>query len=458
MIRNRLIIQQTSFFLFIAVLIFLPIFTISAQELFWENPELLVENNVWFPLTAYNEKSSIIMWQEFDESDNGSVEMSISLMTAIDDKNWIKRNKVLGPFSFTGDKVSISSLVVDASGLIYIAVSSSTEGILIYLSSDNGESFKLIGKPGGKETTTVSPKLFITESSSLILFVTQSVIENRTAFNQESTLGITYSVSSNGRSWSDYVPLVSGSSLSNVYLPFHVSDRNIEHVVFQASPEESRFYQLYHISSRDRGRTWSAPALITDIAENGNRSVDFDNQRVFLKEFRGNLYISWERKLGNGPALSYYGELNTDTGVLNKVEAISGDGISTNPVNNPQLYINHGIPVALWYNNIGQVVLAGRENNEWTGIDIPGQTVGGLSNFCRFLSVGNEMNIVWQSDIGENTGLTRLTQDKTVSDITVFPVNFKSSALSQDRYTVSWDLPSDSSGIAGFSYSLDRNE
>lgn len=458
MIRNRLKIEQISFFFFTAVLLFFPNFIISAQELFWENPELLVENNVWFPLTAFNEESSIIMWQEFDESDNGSAEMSISLMTAADGKNWNKSHKVLGPFPFTGDKVSVSSLAVDASGLIYIAVASSSEGILIYSSSNDGESFKLIGKPGGKETTTVSPKLFVTGSNSLILFVTQSIIEDRTAFNQESTLGITYSVSSNGRSWTDYVPMVSGSSLSNVYLPFHVSDRNIEHVVFQASSEESRFYQLYHISSRDRGLTWSTPSLITNIAENGNRSVDFDNQRAFLKESRGNLYILWERKLGNGYALSYYGELNSDTGVLDRVEAISGDGISTNSVNNPQLYINRGIPVALWYNNIGQVVLAGRKNNEWTGIDIPGQVVGGLSNFCRFLSVGNEMNIVWQSDIGDKYSLTRLTQDKTVSDITVFPVNFKSSALSQDRYTVTWNLPSDSSGIAGFSYSLDRNE
>ncbi len=398
------------------------------------------------------------MWQEFDEADSGSVEMSISLMTAIDGNSWIKHHKVLGPFPFAGDKVSISSIVVDNSGLIYIALSSSTEGILIYASSDNGESFKLIGKPGGEEITTVSPKLFLTGSGSFILFVTQSVIENRSAFNQESTLGIAYSVSSNGRFWSDYAPLVSGSNLSNVYLPFHVSSGSIEHVIFQASPGESRFYQLYHISSRDRGLTWSTPALITDISENGNRFADFDNQRVFLIEFHGNLYILWERKLGTGSALPYYGELDIDKGVLNKVEQISGEGISTNPVNNPQLYINHGIPVALWYNNIGQVVIAGRENDEWTGIDIPGQTGGGLSNFCRFLSVENEMNIIWQSDIGDSSGLTRLTQDKSVSDITVFPVNFKSSALNQDRYTVNWNLPADSSGIVGFSYSLDRNE
>ncbi len=458
MIRYRLKTKLTPFSLFMVVLIFLPTFIASAQELFWENPELLIENNVWFPLTASTAESSIIMWQEFDERDNGSVEMSISLITTIDGKNWIKGHKVLGPFPFTGDKVSVSSLAVDRKGIIYIALSTSEDGILIYSSDNTGESFKLIGKPGGKETTTVSPKLFVTGNDSLILFVTQSLIKNATAFNPEITLGITYSVSSNGRSWSEYVPMVSGGTLSHVYLPFHVSSGSIEHVVFQASPGNSRFYQLYHISSRDRGRTWSAPSLITNISEDGNKSVDFDNQRVFLKEFRGNLYLSWERKLGNGSASSYYGELNVDTGILNSFEQISGTGISTNPVNNPQLYMNRGKPIALWYNNIGQVVLAGRESNEWIGIDIPGQTVGGLSNFCRFLSIENEMNIVWQSDIGGDSGLTRLTQDKSVPGITLFSVNFKSSALSQNRYTVTWDLPTDSSGIAGFSYSLDRNE
>lgn len=458
MIGYRLKTKLTSFFFFMVVLIFLPTLIISAQELFWENPELLIKKNVWFPLTASTAESSIIMWQEFDEIDDGSVEMSISLTTTIDGKNWIKCHKILGPFSFTGDKVSVSSLAVDSSGLIYIALSSSTEGILIYSSDDNGESFKLIGRPGGKGTTTVSPKLFITGSGSFILFVTQSLIENTTAFNQESTLGITYSVSSNGRYWSDYVPMVSTGNLSNVYLPFHVSSGSIEHVVFQASPGDSRFYQLYHISSRDRGLTWSSPSLVTDISEEGNRSVNFDNQRVFLKESRGNLYLTWERKLGNGAAFPYYGELNSDTGILNNFEQIRGTGISTNPVNNPQLYMNKGKPVALWYNNIGQVVLAGRDNNEWIGIDIPGQTVGGLSNFCRFLSIENEMNIVWQSDIDGDSGLTRLTQDKSVPGITLFPVNFKSSALSQNTYTVNWDLPADSSGIAGFSYSLDGNE
>ncbi|MCF6335921.1 MAG: SNF7 family protein, partial [Spirochaetales bacterium] len=147
----------------------------------------------------------------------------------------------------------------------------------------------------------------------------------------------------------------------------------------------------------------------------------------------------------------------TQNNNLAKFEKIEGRGVSDNPVNNPQLYMEKGDPIALWYNNIGQVVLAGRNSGEWNSIDIPGITAGELSNFCRFISVKGEMYIVWQSDIGGSSGLTGLAPDKTVPEIIIYPKNFRSSPLSQDLYSVTWNLPVDSSGIAGFSYSMDQD-
>lgn len=446
------------FCIFAVILSVVPGISVSAQDIYWENPEILIDSNVWFPLTASSSNLSVVMWQEFDKGAVNSETFSISLIAMTGSQTRIRYDKVLGPFPFSGDRVSVSSLAVDQQGIIYIALSNSDEGIIIYSSDNNGESFKLLGTPGMKGVLTVSPKLFVTDEGSLILFVTQPLDDNRLSVNKEGTLGITYSVSLNGRSWSDYLPLVSSGELSNVYLPYHISSGGLEHVIFQASPGDSRFYHLYYISSRDGGRTWTVPVWITDISESGNKSVDFDNQRGFLNKTRGNIYLLWERKLGSSSPLSYYGELNISSGKLTSVEKISGTGISITPVNNPQLYILKGQPVALWYNNIGQVVLAGRENNQWINIDIPGQTGGGLSNFCRFLTISNEMHIIWQSDIGGNSGLTSLSPDKTVPEIIVSPVNFRSDALSQDTYTVTWNLPSDSSGIAGFSYSFDRNE
>ncbi len=444
-------------FIFISILFVFPGVGISAGDIYWENPEILIESNVWFPLTASSSGLSVIMWQEFNEGSGDHGFLSISLMVKKDDSNWNRYEQVLGPFPFIGDKVSVSSLAVNNNGIIYIAITNSEKGVLIYFSKNNGESFELLGIPGEGDISTVSPKLFLTDQGKFILFVTQPLAVNTNTFNQESSLGISYSVSENGRSWSEYLPLTSSFDLSNVYLPYHVSDRGVEHVVFQASPSNSRFYHLYYISSRDSGRTWSSPSWITDIREDGNNSVDFDNQRVFLTENTSGIYISWERKLGNGPSSSYFGKLDTTANKLSSFEKIAGTGISSNPVNNPQIYLGQGNPIALWYNNIGQVVLAGKDNNGWFGFDIPGQTGGGLSNFCRFLLSENDMNLVWQSDTGGDSGLTILMPDKTVPDITISPVNYRTSALNQDTFTVSWDLPSDSSGIEGFSFSLDRN-
>ncbi len=432
--------------------------SVSAQEIYWENPEVLVEGNVWFPLTASSDDLSVVMWQEFNKEKDNTNSLSVSLMVMSDQGEWIEHKKVLGPFPFIGDKVSVASIVVDRKSSIYIALSSPEEGILVYSSSDKGNSFELIGNPSGKGVTTVSPKLFLSSSGGLILFVTQPLGGDNAIFGEENTLGVTYSVSSDGRKWTDYLPLVRDRNLSNVYLPFHTSARGLDHVIFQASPQESRFYQLYHIFSRDGGRTWSEPVWITDLNEENDLAVNYDNQRGFLKEYQGRLYLTWERKLGTGAAYPYYGEFDFQNNRLTGFEKIAGRGISDNPVNNPQLYIEEGSPIALWYNNIGQVILAGRYNDGWLNIDIPGITAGDLSNFCRFISIKGEMYIVWQSDIGGSSGLTSLAPDKTVPGITIYPKNFRSRPLSQDLFSVTWNLPADSSGIAGFSYALDQNE
>ncbi len=445
-------------FLVTGLLIFLSPLNLFGENIYWENPEILIDRNVWFPLTNFSSGTSVILWQEFNDIPEGSTTLTISLLVKSGNGNWRSHEKVLGPFPFIGDKVSVSSLSVSKTGLIYIALSNSDKGVVIYESDDFGESFKLIGVPGGGGVTTVSPKLFITDKGSFILFVTQALSSASNSFNKESYLGVTYSVSPDGKSWSDYKPLLSTSELSNVYLPYLVSSGGIDHVVFQASPVNSRFYHLYHISSKDNGRSWSAPEWLTDFSEDGNKSTDFDNQRVFLKANNNHIYMSWERKLGTGSASAYFGELNLTRNKIINFEKIEGSGISTNPVNNPQLYIREGRPIALWYNSIGKVVLAVKDDRDWSGIDIPGQSAAGLSNFCRFISSDNEMNIVWQSDTGGKSGLTILKPDKTVPDITLSPVNYKSSALKQDTFTVRWNLPADSSGIKGFSYSFDQNE
>ncbi len=426
------------------------------QDFYWENPKKIIPDNVWFPVTASTDKTGFILWQEYTDN-TGKVWFSI--ITTDDGVIFTQNRRVIGPFPVTGDKIPMASLAADRRGNIYVAISASGTGISIYRSTDSGKSFTLLGNAGGdsNNTPTVAPKLFITGKGRFLLFTTQPLAQRAVIGTPGGVLGITYSVSENGVSWSAFKPFVSSPGLSNIYLPFAVSMGNREHVVFQASPAESRFYQLYYTYSDNGGFTWSTPVRITTMDEEGQSSNNFDNQRPFLAVNGKDIYLTWERKLGVRSSMPYFGKIDIRKKTIVDMELIEGTDISTNPVNNPQItFVDHN-PVVIWYNNIGRIVMVHKPGAVWQNIDIAGQRKGGINSFGRFLVLSVGLNVIWQSSLEDHSELLLLTPDRTVPTLTLYPKNFKADrANRKDTFVISWNLPSDSSGIAGFSYHVDK--
>ncbi len=432
---------------------------LSGQDFYWENPESIVPENGWFPVTVSNGYDGVIFWQEYTNESGETADVWFSLIRMGEKNEYSLHKRVLGPFKVTGDKIPMLSSVMDASGDIYAAVSSSGTGISIYRSTDNGETFGLLGTAGSSgNVPTVAPKLFVTGNNRLILFATQPLSNTTSIGTPGGVLGITYAVSSTGRTWSSFKPLVSASGLSNIYLPHAVSSGGREYVVFQASPNESRFYQLYYTVSSDGGLSWSSPERITDFSEAGEKADNFDNQRGYAAVYNGSVYISWERRLGLRPSQPYFGRLDTVKRTITDVSHIRGTDISTNPVNNPQITFVNGFPVVLWYNNIGRIVMAEKRGDLWTGVGLKGQNSGSINSFGRILNIRDEMHIIWQTSEDNKTKLVLLSPDKTVPELAVYPTNFKPGKKNRkDYFEITWNLPADSSGISAFSYSVDRN-
>ncbi|RKX93517.1 MAG: serine/threonine protein phosphatase [Spirochaetes bacterium] len=432
---------------------------LSAQDFYWENPVDITLENGWFPVTVSNSKEGAVFWQEYTDVTEDTAEVWFVIVYTDDGISFTPARRVIGPFKVTGDKIPMISAVMNRSGDIYAAVSTSGKGISVYQSTDKGNSFTVAGSTGGggSNVPTVAPKLFITERDRFILFATQPLAGTSTSVTSD-VLGITYSTSFSGRSWSAFKPLVVSQGLSNIYLPHAVSSGNREYVVFQASPTESRFYQLYVTESSDGGNTWSSPVRVTNFNEEGQPADNFDNQRAYLSVHNDSVYITWERHLGLGSAQPYFGRLDTADKTIKDISKIAGTNISSNPVNNPQISFVNGIPVALWYNNIGRIVMAEKRGDIWVNIPLKEQSTGRINSFGRMLNSNNEINVVWQTSKNSKSDVVMLSPDTTVNSPLVYAKNFRPGrANKQDLFEITWNLPQDSSGISAFSYSIDRN-
>ncbi len=453
--REYLNLRKKIIFLFLFVLI--AINMTFGEEFFWENPKIIAPDNAWFPVTASGGGKGFILWQEYSSTGRNTDTVSFSVITTHDGVTLNQYKRVLGPFPVIGDKIPMVSIAVDKEGILYAAVALSGTGIALYRSTDDGKSFSLAGTAaGGNQIPTVGPKLYITSSGVFILFVTQPLSDNAPTGNQRA-LGITYAVSPNAVEWSSFKPLVTSSTLANIYLPFVVSTEGTEYVVFQASPEESRFYQLYYTASNNEGVSWSPPRRITTADEGGQSSNNFDNQRPFLTVHEGSIFITWERKLGMGKVIPYFGKLDIQQKTITGMKPIEGPGINSNPANNPQVVFIANTPVVLWYNTLGNIVMVQKPGNVWNNIDISGQFGTDINSFGRFLILSTGLNVIWQSSVHGTNRLVMLSPDKTVPKLILFAKNFKKNRPNkQSLYKITWNLPEDSSGIAGFSYAVDR--
>lgn len=448
--------------LFCLAFVLFAAFQAEAQQFYWERPEILVDANASFVRSSSNGERSAFLWHEYGEPSDGYRDLYISLMSYRN--TWERHERVLGPFRYVGEKVPVASMVIDKAGHIFIALATSGNTIAIYRSDDDGASFVKVAEPGigSEERTVVAPRLFLSSTGSLVLFVTSPLIsEGLQALTSEVSLGAAFSVSRDGREWSEFTSLAKGSNLAYVYLPSLAHYGGKDYVAFQASPQESRFYQLYLVSSSDGGASWSSPRLISDfedrsISDDGDPNL-YDNQRPYLYGNGKGLAVAWERRYsGSSPPQIFYAELSPEGAVVGVPERISqGSNVCRNPV----ITETAGERVLFWFDDSkgdNRIFFALRRGVSWDAEDV--SVMNGVSAFPVPMFRSGELSLLWENSFANRSRIAFLAPDKSASPPQVRPLNFRQGRpAKQDSFIVSWNLPDDSSGISGFSYSVDRD-
>ncbi len=180
----------------------------------------------------------------------------------------------------------------------------------------------------------------------------------------------------------------------------------------------------------------------------------FDNQRPSVKVSGDELSVVWERRYLNDKNPQIYLSRYTLDGVRKgELEKISTGGRACNY---PVIIDYRDKEIITWFDNrMGdyRIVAAEYTGIFWQDRDL--SPMNGNSIFGQPLNYKDTLFIFWENRINDNSRLVLLSPDTTVRKPLIRAVNFKEGVRSSNnRYVFTWNLPSDASGIAGFSYSF----
>ena len=432
------------------ILLLLP--AAFGQDLYWEDPEFLVPQGGRFPQAKAGGGVMATAWQETRSFPDGKIEAYLSIKTTRDGLTWRENRRFAGPYVYYGNETTIFSLAVDQRGGIRFAVLSSENTVDFYVSGDEGMTFSK-ASTRLSVNTTLAPRLFIKDDGGYLLFVTQERNDILTIFS---------SVSNDGVTWSNFQALAPEREVTLSFLPSHVSFKGREYVAFQAQRSgEGGGYQLYLKYSDDGGRTWGRLEWLSGFEEiipgRVTRASLFDNQRPHINAVNGTLAVAWERKFGRDSKQVYYLELTPDGKMKGTPEKVTA-GLKT--ANFPQIIRFQNTTYLLWFDNRkgeDHIILANKQGLLWTEKDL--SPLNGGNTFGRPVVNNGSFYVFWENKRGDSSRLVYLKPDTTAQPPDIIPGNFlagKRSKSSQVR--LSWTLPRDSSGIAGFSYVWSRSK
>jgi serine phosphatase RsbU (regulator of sigma subunit) len=433
----------------VALLLLLFLFLCSpvgAQTYYWENPRALIPAAARFPAAVSGGGLVAVVWQVVEADPQGGGQIYLSIQTSRDVRSWQRNDRFLGPISFEEQEVQLYSAAMDRNGMIYLAVAAGENRTELYRSTDQGKSFTLLSTIDAG-TASLAPNIFLTGGGNLLLFVAQE---------RGNFLFISYSVSRNGRDWSDFQPLVEGSQLPFNVLPSHTSLNGREYVVFQAWPSgagDERNYQLYLVSSADGGYTWSSASrlrLSENIAGEELSAETYSNQRPNLETQDGSLVLAWERQRGVGVTQICFATILPD-GTVEEAETVTeGEGAA----HFPRIIRNRGRILLFWFDSRrgdNHIFFAYKRGALWQEKDL--SDIDGSSLFPYPVELNEQLFVFWENRAGENSRVMFLQPDQTVTTPSVTPLNFDPGKPSrQNTVQVRWTVPRDPSGIAGVEY------
>jgi serine phosphatase RsbU (regulator of sigma subunit) len=430
-----------------------------AQTLFWDDPRVLEERSARFPQAAAGGDLVVVVWQEFVQD-----EVYLSLSVEAGGEGRTVSRRFAGPFPYQGDEAPIFSLAVDPQERLYVAIAAADREILLLLSEDGGRTFRQTRVEA--PVTALAPRLSMRADGRPYLFVNydrqDSVTIYFTSLSPQSFAGDTFTGA--------LIPLIQEQSLVFNFLPSHVSFRGREYVVYQSEDKgQDALYQLFLLISDSGGRFVDPPVPLTDFAEIRSGRVTgpgvFENQRPHISLLGDTLAVAWERSLGGGTGQIYYMEIDAAGTPLGDLE-VGADGTVLAPFERitesvydsrfPRVFVFRDTVFVLWFDNRrgeNRLIIAEREGQLWRERDIT-RLIEGNSIYPWPVERAGQLTIYWENQRAGRSQLVSVAPDQSVAAPTITARGVASGfPARRSELAVSWTIPPDASGIAGYSYS-----
>ncbi|MDR0464361.1 MAG: SpoIIE family protein phosphatase [Treponema sp.] len=439
--------------LFLAIVI-LTAQNLCAVDLYWEEPAVFSPGEGTFPVSAHSGNFSVIAWQEASPNASGGGSINVSIAVKETGGNWEHGGIAGGPYAYPGAEPSILSLVIDNRGRIIIAAAAGDAQAEILISEDRGRTFTGRMLNLGADNS-VAPKLFVRSDGGYLLFTTRGRSESMSIF---------YSRSDDGINWSPFESFVTESNLTLNFLPAHASSGQRDVVFFQSlsmGSDSMSTFQLFYKTSDNGGRTWTAARQFTvfqdPVIQTRSDPRSFDNQRPHLTGYGNNLLLVWERRFTNQSPQIYSAVISSSGNIIGNVERVNSvEAYCQNPIG----FIYDNVPVVVWFDSRSgnnSVILAQRGEYNWQNYQL--SSAASEASFARPVAARDGTYVFWQTTSRDSKRIYMLAPDATVASPQITPLNFTASGAGRsERTRVTWNIPEDTSGIYGFSWTWNQNE
>lgn len=452
----------------------------SSREFFFEPPRLMSPGAARYPALKAGAWGVALAYQEEVTTETGG-NVYLTVARSTDGGSWSVNRRVLGPFAYRGSAVPpFYDLQVDHTGIAWVAVAESATNTRI-LRFDRDGSYRETARLE-TATTTVAPRLFVDERGRLSLYLVQNVA---------GLLTIVHATSDDGTRWSGFESLVERNDLPLNLTPTIASYRGTYYLVFQSlDPARRSTFQLFLSRSTDAGADWDDPIRLTDFfdVERAASADSHDNQRPFLHVHDDRLFLAWERRLQTGNPQIFVAELDSAGALVGEPVAVTS---RLSAAADPSLFTIDGRLYVAWFTSpVGnsQVVFAevprlGRDTlrdsadsadapaagttttpNDTASVESPAAVTpltpsSQTSRFPEFAVINGQLHTVWQRRTQDGSPrVYYLEPDQRSTPPALEPANFATHARTKNTVAdIRWQIPQDTAGIAGYSYTWSRD-
>ena len=424
-----------------------------ASDFYWENPLVITKSDSRFPSVLQLNDGALVFWEEIDIKNKV---LYLSARRYYSQNDYKDLPRFAGPLSFYGEAVpDIYSAAVMKDGNILVAMGKDEKSISLYLSDSNASAFSeyTIQTP----LPMLAPRLFTDAAGSLRMF---------TSVGDEESFSIYTAESKDGKNWSRFSQFQPTQNLRNCFSPFLLGNTLIFQAQYASGGSLNRYsYQLY-LTRRDEKGNWSQPILLSDEASLSTRDktafFNYQNQRPVLCSFNGSTFVAWERSSGASAEI-WCAELDENSLYIKKgsAQAVASRGNSSRA----QLFTYQNKLFLQWFDSRrgkDSVYLAKMTGDLWEESALAEDKY--LNSFPHPLIFNDgSLSFVWQQSTDSTSSASKnsiaiLLPDKSVLPPSFTPLSYKKGSASKNQTVkIRINFPEDSSKIAGYSYSWQKD-